>query len=332
MMENETPRTRSLLRQAARNAESGKIVAAETLYRQIIEETPESTAAWLGLAELMQDTDEKKAVYEHLLELDEGNKQALDGLAVLRGEPGAVKKLAAAGEVEEEEAFLKSQEAAVQDEHQTASVTANPDGNVQRVEVPAAALAHSKADPSEIHDHADDHVVAIDTDAELFCYRHPNRSTSLRCYKCNKPICSTCAVKTPVGYLCPDCQREAEDAFFNSKPTDYLLAALVALPLSLLAGWLVVRFSGGIFMILLFVFAGGAVGSFIARMAKKAISNRRGRYIPFVVAGSIIIGVVIFAWPWLLFLLAGNAGVLIKLAGIGVYLFTAASSAFYWAR
>jgi hypothetical protein len=67
-------------------------------------------------------------------------------------------------------------------------------------------------------------------------------------------------------------------------------------------------------------------------MAKKAISNRRGRYIPFVVAGSIIIGVVIFAWPWLLFLLAGNAGVLIKLAGIGVYLFTAASSAFYWAR
>ncbi len=147
MMENETPRTRSLLRQAARNAESGKIVAAETLYRQIIEETPESTAAWLGLAELMQDTDEKKAVYEHLLELDEGNKQALDGLAVLRGEPGAVKKLATAGEVEEEEAFLKSQEAVIQDEHKTASVTANPDGNVQRVEVPAAALAHSKADP-----------------------------------------------------------------------------------------------------------------------------------------------------------------------------------------
>ena len=70
---------------------------------------------------------------------------------------------------------------------------------------------------------------------ELFCYRHPNRSTSLRCYKCNKPICSECTVKTPVGYLCPDCHREAEDAFFNDKATDYLLALLVALPLSLLA-------------------------------------------------------------------------------------------------
>jgi hypothetical protein len=329
MMENETPRTRSLLRQAARNAESGKMVAAETLYRQIIEEAPGNTAAWLGLAELIQDTDEKQAAYEHVLELDEGNQQALDGLADLRGEPRAVEMRAAAGEEEEPP---KNPKATVQDGHKTSTTIANPGGEAERVAVATAALAHSETGHDETHDHAHEHGVTFESDAELFCYRHSNRSTSLRCYKCNKPICSECAVKTPVGYLCPDCQRKAEDTFFNSKPTDYFLAALVALPLSLLAGWLVVRFSGGIFIILLFVFAGGAVGGFIARMAKKVIGNRRGRYIPYVVAASIVIGVVFWAWPWLLFLLAGNAGVLLKLAGIGVYLFTAASSAFYWAR
>jgi hypothetical protein len=287
MMENETPRTRSLLRQAERTADSGKIVAAEMLYRQIIEEAPQSTAAWLGLAQVMQDTRDKQAAYERVLELDEGNQVAMEGLAALSGGSDAADNPAVAGESKSAEIRLEGQEAAVLDDLPT---------------------------------------------TELFCYRHPNRSTSLRCYKCNKAICSECTVKTPVGYLCPDCHREAEDAFFNSKATDYLLAALIALPLSLIAGWLVVRFSGGIFIILLFVFAGGAVGGFIARMSKRVIGNRRGRYIPYLVAACIIIGVLVFAWPWLLFFIAGNAGVLLKLAGIGVYMFTAASSAFYWAR
>ena len=85
-------------------------------------------------------------------------------------------------------------------------------------------------------------------------------------------------------------------------------------------------------MILIFIFAGGAVGGFIARLAKRVMGKRRGRYIPHVVAACIIIGVLVWALPWLLYLFAGNAGVLFKLAGIGVYLFTAASSAFYWAR
>ena len=74
------------------------------------------------------------------------------------------------------------------------------------------------------------------------------------------------------------------------------VALMVALPLSLLAGWLVVRFSGGFFMILIFIFAGGAVGGFIARLAKRVMGNRRGRYIPYLVAACIVIGVLFFAW------------------------------------
>lgn len=314
-MNNETPRIRSLLRQADRNLESGKLAAAETMYRQIIEEAPDNPAGWLGLAQVSNNQAEKQAALERVLELDSENTQAQAALSMLHGEDAntLVTETESAQTDFSKVKELNSSEKAEQ-------------GANSNVEAPVEKQVH----PVEEHDHG--MAVAHNPDAEIFCYRHPNRSTSLRCYKCNNPICSECAVKTPVGYLCPTCHREAEDAFYNNKPTDYILAALVALPVSLLAGWLVVRFSGGIFMILLFVFAGGAVGGFIARLSKRAIGKRRGRFIPHVIAACVVIGVLIFAWPWLFVLLSGSAGVLFKLAGIGVYLFTAASSAFYWAR
>ena len=332
MIENENPRTRSLLRQASRNVDGGKLVAAENLYRQIIAETPGSVTAWLGLAKVTQDPAEEQAAYERVLTIDGDNAEAREGLAVIRGE--------AVADVDPVigEADLNQQESLDQTAGEGSNETSNLEGDgISANATTKSAESHNGAAPEvTVHensaDKANDHVAVYNPDVDLFCYRHPNRSTSLRCYKCNKPICSECAVKTPVGYLCPDCQREAEDTFFNSKPTDYFLALLVALPVSLLAGWVAVRFSGGIFMILLFIFAGGAVGGFIARLSKRAIGNRRGRYIPYLIAACIVIGVLVWAWPWLLYFIAGNAGVLLKLAGIGVYLFTAASSAFYWAR
>lgn len=328
MIENETPRTRSLLRQAARNVEGGKVVAAEQLYRQILAETPNSTTAWLGLAKVTQDETEKQAAYEHVLALEADNAEAKAGLALLRGEPVEV-----VGDKPLEDPMSMEQPAA-----EFSEKTNNPGEEATAANTSAmagattydAALDVTGEEPAAVD--VLGRVEVHDPDVELFCYRHPNRSTSLRCYKCNRPICSSCAVKTPVGYLCPDCQRLAEDAFFTAKPTDYLLALLVALPISLLAGWAAVRFSGGFFMILIFIFAGGAVGGFIARLSKRVIGNRRGRYIPYLVVACIVIGVLVWAWPWLLFFFAGNAGVIMKLAGIGVYLFTAASSAYYWAR
>lgn len=328
MIENETPRTRSLLRQAARNVDGGKLVAAENMYRQIIAETPDSSTAWLGLAKVTQDASEKQAAYERVLALDSENVEANAGLAMLRGETAAVE----ASPVVDSDLEDTEIEEQIAGEDNDITVAMGED---QLVALPTA-MAIDAVDDVKVKEksteYIDDHAVVYDPEVDLFCYRHPNRSTSLRCYKCNKPICSSCAVKTPVGYLCPDCQREAEDTFFNAKTTDYFLALLVALPLSLLAGWVAVRFSGGIFMILLFIFAGGAVGGFIARMSKRVIGNRRGRYIPYLVAACIVVGVLYWAWPLLPLLLAGYPGVLMKLAGIGVYLFTATSSAYYWAR
>ncbi|XSG73333.1 hypothetical protein ACP8Y2_14200 [Herpetosiphon llansteffanensis] len=40
---------------------------------------------------------------------------------------------------------------------------------------------------------------------ELFCVNHPKEATLLRCSKCLNPMCGRCAVRTPVGWRCPDC-------------------------------------------------------------------------------------------------------------------------------
>ncbi len=51
------PRLRALLSQAERNLSNGKIAAAETMYRQILDEAPESEEAWVGLGDAMLDPD-----------------------------------------------------------------------------------------------------------------------------------------------------------------------------------------------------------------------------------------------------------------------------------
>src|SRR4030043_252957 len=51
------------------------------------------------------------------------------------------------------------------------------------------------------------------TEVVLTCANHPNRETSLRCKRCNKPICASCAVLTPVGYRCRECVRGQQATF-----------------------------------------------------------------------------------------------------------------------
>lgn len=289
------PRLRSLLTQANRNATNGKNSAAEGIYRQILAEAPDAEEAWLGLAGVAADPTAKRDAYERVLALAPGTPAALAGLARLDGRPVPP----------EIEAALAEPEA------------------VAEVNKPESMVVVGTVEDSA-HSHAD--AAAY----ELVCYRHPDRSTSLRCYNCDRPICISCAKKTPVGYICPECQREAEDAFFNSKPLDYLIAVLVSLPISLVAGYLMVNFFSRGFLFFIFIFIiSGAVGSFIGRVTKRAIGGRRGRYLPGLVVAMMILGVVIPALPILLAVVFGNFGSLLALLGPGIYLFVGASAA-YW--
>jgi hypothetical protein len=287
------PRLRALLSQAERNLTNGKLAAAETMYRQILDEAPQSEEAWLGLGNTLTDPTKKRAAYEQALALAPGMTEATAALAVLDGAP--------------------------------VPQPATPVATAATVTAPAPAKT-----AAPVAETADSNGALVDTEFDLYCYRHPERSTSLRCYNCQKPICIDCAKKTPVGYICPDCLREAEDAFFNNKPTDYLIAALVSFPISLLIGYLLINFQfGGFFFYIIIFFISGAVGGFVGRITKRAIGYRRGRYLPQLVVAMMILGVLLPAVPILLAVLTGNLGALTLLIGPGIYLF-AASSAAYW--
>ncbi len=78
-------------------------------------------------------------------------------------------------------------------------------------------------------------------------------------------------------------------------------------------------------VIMLTFFIGGAVGGFIGRMTKRVIGNRRGRYLPHVVAATIVLGVLL---PVGFFFLLGAIS-LGSLLVPGIYLFVATGAAFY---
>ena len=119
----------------------------------------------------------------------------------------------------------------------------------------------------------------------MHCVNHPDVETYLRCNKCGQPICAKCAVLTPVGYRCKDCVRAQQRVFYKSfRPIYYLLAAVVALPLGLVAGWLIP--SLGWFAVVL----GPVAGAGIAEVVRWAIQSRRGPYTWLVVCGCIVVG------------------------------------------
>lgn len=92
----------------------------------------------------------------------------------------------------------------------------------------------------------------------MVCYRHPKEETTLRCSKCDRPICPRCAVLTTVGYRCPECGREASAVRSVPFPQLALGTAIGAGGGFLVARFLPIFFP--VFMLLLAPIAGGAVG------------------------------------------------------------------------
>ena len=151
-----------------------------------------------------------------------------------------------------------------------------------------------------------------------FCYYHPNTPTELRCNKCGKYICVKDAVRTPVGYRCKTCVKEQQDIFFTATPLDYVVAAIVASVLSMIAAFIMPAL--GFFAI----FGAPIAGTVIAEGVFRATGKRRGRYIWIVVIACMIITACIrlLTMPEVMYALSfGVLGpVAFTLLWMGVYL------------
>jgi hypothetical protein len=150
---------------------------------------------------------------------------------------------------------------------------------------------------------------------ETFCINHPQVPTNLRCNRCGNPICIRCAVRTPVGYRCKTCVKNQQATFYTATPTDYIVAAIITLPLAAIGQFIAP-------MLWFFaLFAGPIVGGLIAEIVWRANGKRRGEYTWLVVAACMVIAALpAVALP----LLSLN---LISLALHGLYLVLAVGSA-----
>ena len=119
---------------------------------------------------------------------------------------------------------------------------------------------------------------------KMYCANHPNVETSLRCNRCEKPICARCAILTPTGYRCKECVRGQQKVFETAKWLDYPLIFIVVSILAYLGSMIAFRL--GFFIIILAPIAGGL----IAEIARFITRRRRSRNLYILAAVAAVIG------------------------------------------
>lgn len=125
----------------------------------------------------------------------------------------------------------------------------------------------------------------------LYCYVHPDRETSLRCKVCERPICASCAVRTPTGYSCKECVRSHQKKFDTAVWYDYVIGFVLSAILSAVAAFIVTLISGFFFGLIVLIVA-PAAGRIIARILLAVLRRRRSRALFMTISGGMVFGAI----------------------------------------
>ena len=161
----------------------------------------------------------------------------------------------------------------------------------------------------------------------MYCYVHPDRETLLRCNRCERPICQSCAVLTPTGYRCKECVRGQQKIFETARWWDYPLAFVTAGVLSYLGSLVAGLF--GFFAILIAPVA----GMIIAEAVRFVVRRRRSKRLPVIAVVATVLGALLIPVANMVFALLNNyvnLGVgLMGLLWPAVFAVLAASAVYY---
>ena len=165
----------------------------------------------------------------------------------------------------------------------------------------------------------------------LHCVNHPNVETSLRCNRCERPICPRCAVLTPTGYRCKDCVRGLQKNFDTAQTIDYPFAFIVAGGLSFMGSFLT-RYLG-----FFTIFLAPIAGVIVAEAVRAVIRRRRSRLLYQVAPVGAALGSLVIVIGLVLQILLFNTGgglganlsVLLTLLWPCVYTFIVTSTVYY---
>ncbi len=243
--------TEQLVQRGKAAARVGRPDEAREYLRRAIGLTPFDIEAWLALAAVEEEPAGKIACFETVLQLEPDNVEARLGLEMLQ------RDLEPDGRAD-----------ASTDDDDLDLVIAQAS---QRLE---AAVGPPPPDERTFDDDA------------LFCANHPTVETMLRCNRCSKPICTQCAVRTPVGYRCKECVGRQQAVFYTGGVLDYVIGGAIALVLGGIAAFLMGQLGAWFFALIL----GPAAGMGIAEAVRLAVRRRRSRHLWMVVAAGMVVG------------------------------------------
>jgi len=132
----------------------------------------------------------------------------------------------------------------------------------------------------------------------LYCYVHPTRETTLRCNNCDRPICASCAIRTPIGYRCKECVKGQQKVFNTSEWYDYISGFIVAALLSAVGAFLVTLIGGIGFFGWFLIAAGAPTAAVVIAEGVRLVTRRHRSRALFI---TIAAGVVLGALPVMLF-------------------------------
>jgi hypothetical protein len=122
----------------------------------------------------------------------------------------------------------------------------------------------------------------------LTCANHPQVETTLRCSRCEKPICVKCAVASPTGYKCRECVKGIQKTFETTEWYDYPLSITLAIVISFLGSVVIGMF--GFFTIIITIFGAPIIGRIIAEAVRSVTKKRRSLRLFKIVAISAALG------------------------------------------
>jgi hypothetical protein len=159
----------------------------------------------------------------------------------------------------------------------------------------------------------------------LYCANHPNVETTLRCNRCEKPICPKCAVLTETGYRCKECVRGQQKMFNTAQWFDYPLVFFIAGLLSFIGSRLVPVM--GFFTI----FVAPIAGVIIAELIRMVIRKRRSKHLFQIAAIAAALGSLPLLLIPIIGVITGLSGIgfLLTLLWQGIYTFTVTSTVYY---
>jgi len=234
-------------------ARVGRLEEARKYLGRAVELESGNVEAWLSLAAVESEREGKIACFETVLQLEPDNVEARLGLQMLQPEQG-------------EEDPDEQVDAVVEDELEAIIAQAS-----KRLDE-----AVGPPPPDELP--LDDNV--------LYCANHPTVETMLRCNRCNKPICTRCAVQTPVGYRCRECVGKQQAVFYSGGALDYVIAGAISVVLGGIASYLMTLVGAWFIALLL----GPAAGIGIAELVRLAVQRRRSKYLWIVVGAGMVVG------------------------------------------